>query len=84
MQLIRLFSHGSVTRSQFIFFVLPDCEVFRILLPQVLKHNIHGILELFIILPDLHGVDEIDQGCDFLFLIYYCFPVRFRENKQKV
>ena len=94
-------------------------KVFWILLLQIFKHDIHGILELFIILPDLHGVDEIDQGCDFLFLIsysflgqiarkqtfysssttvfrsdcaktnflfliYYCFPVRLRENKQKV
>ena len=35
---------------------------------QVLKHDIHGILELFIILPDLHCVDEFDQRGEVLLL----------------
>jgi len=54
--------------SQLIFLVLSDCEVFGVPFFQVLKHNIHGILELFIILTDLHGVDELNQRSKVLFL----------------
>ena len=42
--------------------------MFRVLLFQVLEHDIYGILELFIILPDFHGVNELDQCSEVLFL----------------
>ena len=35
---------------------------------QVLEHDVHWVLELLIILPDLHGIDEFDQCCEVLFL----------------
>ena len=40
----------------------------RVLLLQCLKHDIDRILELFIVLTDLHGIDKLDQGCEVLFL----------------
>ena len=42
--------------------------MFRVPFLQVLEHDIHGILELFIVLPDLHGVDEFDQRGEVLLL----------------
>ena len=29
---------------------------------QVFKHDVDRVLEVFIVLPDFHGVDEFDQG----------------------
>ena len=39
-----------------------------ILFLQVFKHDVHRVLELFVILTDLHGIDEFDQGGEVLFL----------------
>ena len=35
---------------------------------QRVKHQVHGVLELLVILPDLHRVDELDEGGEILFL----------------
>ena len=40
----------------------------RVLLCKFLKHQIHRILELFIILPDFHCVDHFKQGRKILLL----------------
>ena len=40
----------------------------RVLFLQCLKHQIHRILVLFVILADLHGIDELDQSSKVLFL----------------
>ena len=42
--------------------------MFRVLFLKSLKHDVNRILELLVILPDLHGVDEFDQGGEVLFL----------------
>ena len=44
----------------------------RLLFLQCFKHQIHRILELFVILTDLHGIDELDQGGEVLLLLR-CF-----------
>ena len=36
---------------------------------QILKHQIHRILELLVILPNLHGIDELDESRKVLFLL---------------
>ena len=35
---------------------------------QFLKHQINGILKFLIVLPDLHGVDELNKGGEVLLL----------------
>ena len=35
---------------------------------QRVKHQVHRVLELLVILPDLHGVDELNEGGEILFL----------------
>ena len=40
------------------------------------KHEVYGILKFFIILPDLHGVDELNEGGKVLFLHRGLIPVR--------
>jgi len=42
--------------------------VIRVLFLQCLKHQIHRILVLFVILADLHGVDKLDQSREVLLL----------------
>ena len=42
--------------------------MFRVLFLQVFKHDIDRILELFIVLADLHGIYKLDQRCEVLFL----------------
>ena len=41
----------------------------RLFLFQVFKHQIHRILEILIILTDLHGIDEFDECGKVLFLL---------------
>ena len=41
----------------------------RLLLFQVFKHQIHRILEILIILTDLHGIDKFDERGKVLFLL---------------
>ena len=35
---------------------------------QRVKYQVHGVLELLVILPDLHRIDELDEGGEILFL----------------
>ena len=35
---------------------------------QLIKHQVNGIFELLIVLPDLHAVDHLDEGGEVLFL----------------
>ena len=41
----------------------------RLFLFQVFKHQIHRILEILIILTDLHGIDKFDERGKVLFLL---------------
>ena len=35
---------------------------------QLIEHQIHGILKFLIVLPDLHRIDELNEGGEVLFL----------------
>ena len=35
---------------------------------QRVKHQVHGVFELLVILSDLHRIDELDEGGEILFL----------------
>ena len=35
---------------------------------QLIEHQVHGVFELLIVLPDLHAVDHLDEGGKVLFL----------------
>ena len=35
---------------------------------QCIKHQIHGVFELLVILTDFHGVDELNEGREILLL----------------
>ena len=35
---------------------------------QLIEHQVHGVFELLIVLPDLHAVDHLDEGGEVLFL----------------
>ena len=35
---------------------------------QYIKHQVYGVFELLVILPDFHGVDELDEGGKVLLL----------------
>ena len=57
-----------ISRSQFIFGILAHCKVVGGPLFQLIEHQVHGIFELLIVLPDLHTVDHLDEGGEVLFL----------------
>ena len=59
---------GCFSGSQLVLGILPYCEMVRVLLCKFLKHQIHRIFELFIILPDFHCVDHFKQGRKILLL----------------
>ena len=54
--------------SQLVFLVLTDGEVVGLLGFQCIKHQVYRVFELLVILPDLHGVDELDEGREILLL----------------
>ncbi len=56
-------------RSKRIFFILPHSKVIRILLLQLLKHQIHRIFELLIVLPDLHRIQHFQKSRKVLLLL---------------
>ena len=66
--MIKKYLQAYNTRSQLVLFVLTDGEVVGLLCLQRVKHQVHGVLELLVILPDLHRVDELDEGGEILFL----------------
>ena len=53
---------------QLIFLILPHCEVVWLFRFQCIKHQVYRIFELLVILPDFHGVDELDEGGEVLLL----------------
>ena len=57
-----------ITRRQLIFLILPHREVVWLFRFQCIKHQVYGIFELLVILPDFHGVDELDEGGEVLLL----------------
>ena len=57
------------TRRKLELGILSDGKVIRLPFLQILKHQIHRILELLIILPNLHGIDELDESRKVLFLL---------------
>lgn len=46
----------SFARRQLIFLILPHSKVFRFAFFQCFKHQIDGILEIFVVLPNLHAL----------------------------
>ena len=56
------------TGCQLIFLILPHCEVVWLFRFQCIKHQVYRIFELLVILPDFHGVDELDEGGEVLLL----------------
>ena len=56
------------TGGQLVLLVLPDRKMIWLLSLQRVKHQVYGVLELLVILPDLHRVDELDEGGEILFL----------------
>ena len=50
------------TSSQLVLLVLADCEMLGIFLFQFCEHEIHRILKFFIIFPDFHGVQHLNEG----------------------
>ena len=57
-----------ITRAELEFLVLAHGEVVRGLFLQLIKHQVNAVFELFIILPDLHGIDNLHQCREVLFL----------------
>ena len=53
---------------QLVLFVLADSEMVGLLCLQRVKHQVNGVFELLVILPDLHRIDELDEGGKILFL----------------
>lgn len=41
----------------------------RVAFPQLRKHQIDGVLELLVVLPHLHRIDELQQGGEVLLLL---------------
>ena len=52
-----------------LFFILPHGEVIRLPLRQLLEGQIHVVLKGLIVLAYLHGVDELDERGEVLFLL---------------
>ena len=57
-----------ISRRQLIFFILPHRKVAGLAGFQLVEHQVHGVFELLIVLPDLHAVDHLDEGGEILFL----------------
>ena len=55
------------TGGQLIFLILAHRKVIWLLGFQCIKHQVHRVLELLVVLPDFHGVDELDECGKVLF-----------------
>ena len=53
--------------GQLIFLILAHRKVIWLLGFQCIKHQVHRVLELLVVLPDFHGVDELDECGKVLF-----------------
>ena len=56
------------TGGQLIFLILAHRKVVWLLGFQCIKHQVYGVFELLVILTDFHGVDELNEGGEVLFL----------------
>ena len=54
--------------GQLIFLILAHRKVVWLLGFQCIKHQVYGVFELLVILTDFHGVDELNEGGEVLFL----------------
>ena len=63
-----------ITCRQFVFFILANSKVFRLILFQFFKKLVHGILEVFVILAGFAGVDELQQRGEVLLLLRGFIP----------
>ena len=57
-----------ISCGQFIFGILAHRKVVGFPLFQLIKHQVNGIFELLIVLPDLHAVYHLDERGKVLFL----------------
>ena len=57
-----------ITGGQLIFLILAHRKMIWLLGFQYIKHQVYGVFELLVILPDFHGVDELDEGGKVLLL----------------
>ena len=56
-----------ITGGQLVFFILAHRKVIWLLGFQCIKHQVYGVLELLVVLPDFHGVDELNECGKVLF-----------------
>ena len=56
-----------ITSRQLVFFILADGKMMGLFRFQCVKHQVHRVLELLVVLPDLHRVDELDESGKVLF-----------------
>ncbi len=59
---------GCFSSGQLIFLILAHRKVVWLLGFQCVKHQVYGVFELLVILPDFHGVDELNEGGEVLLL----------------
>ena len=59
---------GCFARSQLVLLILPDCKMLGLFLFQLRKHQVNRILKFLVILPNLHGIDELNEGGKVLLL----------------
>ena len=59
---------GGFASGQFIFGILAHCKVVGVPFLQLVEHQVHGVFEFLIVLPDLHAVYHFDEGGEILFL----------------
>lgn len=59
---------GCFSGGQLIFLILAHRKVVWLLGFQCIKHQVYGVFELLVILTDFHGVDELNEGGEVLFL----------------
>ena len=50
-----------ITGSQLIFLILAHRKVVWLLGFQCIKHQVYGVFELLVILPDFHRIDELKK-----------------------
>ena len=57
-----------ITSGQLIFLILAHRKVIWLLGFQCIKHQVYGVFELLVILPDFHRIDELNEGGEVLLL----------------
>lgn len=62
---------GRFTSRQLVFAVLLHSKVIRVPRLQLVKHNVHRVFEVFIILSGFRSIDHFEQGSE-VFLVFRC------------